>query len=43
MEKKEREKGKKGRIKKGATMTENNDINDDNDIEIKVKDEFSGK
>ena len=43
MEKKEREKGKKGRIKKGATRTENNDINDDNDIEIKVKDESSGK
>ena len=41
MEKKEREKGNKGRKKNGASRTENNNISDDNYNEIEVKDESS--
>ena len=41
MEKKEREKGNRGRKKNGASRTENNNISDDNYNEIEVKDESS--
>ena len=37
MEKKEREKGNKGRKKKSASRTENDDISDDDDNEIQVE------
>ena len=38
MEKKEKEKGNKGRKEKGASRTENDGISDDNYNEIEVKD-----
>ena len=41
MEKKEREKGNRGRKKNCASRTENNNISDDNYNEIEVKDESS--